>query len=111
MVGLAAGAVPDLATALDPAIVSTADLQAIIDAGLEGGNTALTENVTRTLEERWSSLVPGYDTAIDTLTHRMEDGYALAATAATSDTSALDLDVVVVGEDGDLELRNRGDMP
>lgn len=111
LIGLATGTIPDLTTALDPTIISTADLQAIIDAGLQSGNTTMTENVTHTLEDRWTSLGPDYDTSVDTLINRMEDGYSWGVGGATSDVSGPNLDVWVIGEGSDLEPRNRGDMP
>lgn len=108
LAGVVIGNGADLASALDPSVVSEAELKATIDAGLKNGNAMLTDTVSDNLESRWPD---DYDSSHQTLVNRLDDGYAFMGGAATNDISTGDLDVTVIEPGGVLDSRSRGEMP
>ncbi|GIG24594.1 hypothetical protein [Cellulomonas denverensis] len=108
---VALGNIDLLAESQWSALMTPGELAALRESGMGQGESTLSTAITDKLTEAWPRIDPPYGTTLGTLTKATTDEYGDKATALNAGVTSSMYDVLVINENGEIEARNRGDMP
>lgn len=93
------------------ALITPSELAAIRESGMDEGGSTLSDAITKVLTEAWPRIDPPYGDPLGTLTRITSHQFDDKSSGVNANVSSGMYDVTVVNEDGEIEARNRGDMP